>query len=93
MFSLERFPQERVVEQINLADREIVGRSPVSIDVREFGRRQWFVHETLYFLELGWTGPSVIALAVYLAITASSSAETRRIETPLRALLRTVFLF
>ncbi len=36
VLSPERFPQERVIEQVDLADREIVGRAPVSVDVREF---------------------------------------------------------
>jgi hypothetical protein len=39
VLSLQRFPQERVIEQVDLANREIVGRAPVSVDVQEFGWR------------------------------------------------------
>ena len=33
---LERLLQERIVEQVDLADRQIIGGPPVGIDEREF---------------------------------------------------------
>ena len=33
LFDAERLPEQRVVEQINLTDGKIIGRSPVSINV------------------------------------------------------------
>src|ERR1700727_2071985 len=37
---LERLTQQRIVEQVNLTDRQIVGGAPVSVDERAFGFRQ-----------------------------------------------------
>src|SRR5208283_2144359 len=37
---LERLPQQRIVIEINLADRQIIGRSPVGIDALELSIRQ-----------------------------------------------------
>ena len=37
---LERLTQQRIVEEVDLADREIVGRAPVGVDERALGFRQ-----------------------------------------------------
>ena len=37
---LERLAQQRIVEQIDLADGQIVGGAPVGVDERAFGFRQ-----------------------------------------------------
>ena len=37
MVARKRLPQQRVVEQVDLADAEVVGRSPPLVDLRDFG--------------------------------------------------------
>ena len=36
---LERLTQQRIVEQVDLANRQIVRRAPVGVDKRAFGLR------------------------------------------------------
>ncbi len=36
----QRLPQQRVVEQVDLPDREVVGRPPVGVELAEFLRRE-----------------------------------------------------
>src|SRR5271163_2202249 len=43
VLTLERLPQERVVEQINLPDREVIRRPPVGVELAELVRRQRYV--------------------------------------------------
>jgi hypothetical protein len=43
---LQRLAQQRVIEQVELADRQIVGRAPVTVDpVQQLLAKRRFVHE------------------------------------------------
>jgi hypothetical protein len=35
MFALERFLEQRIVEEINLTDRQVVGGAPISVDLTQ----------------------------------------------------------
>ena len=45
MLPLQRLAQERVVQQVNLSDGEIVGRTPVGIGFSQFVRIKWSRHK------------------------------------------------
>jgi hypothetical protein len=41
VFALERFFQERIVEQVDLTDRQIIGRAPISIHLSQLFGIEW----------------------------------------------------
>ena len=75
--SVERLAQQRVVEQVDLPDREVVGRAPVGVDTAKMVRREW----------LGWFAHGLAVIGrmdkAACARTISSSVEMTRTLTRL----------
>src|SRR5579872_6365550 len=57
LLDLQRFPKQRIVEEINLSHRQIIGRTPVCVDQAEFfwRKRATFGLITRHF-SYGWHG-------------------------------------